>query len=435
MIYLIVSILALLVIKGWNSISKILFVILTFTAAGAYLVGRQYDAFNITSIIYASYTTLILSILFLSFKKYSHLKGIDDSRINMSRLQEIEKVLVVIGLIALVVNLYILYRIFPLLAAEQINVQEYKNEGGAYDVIDQFIPHIFVTFSNLVSAVGYFFLPMHFYYLYKRQTKKSLFYLLLSLIIILSRMISLSRSSSVEFLIAYAIMFLFISPLLGKKLLRRVTIVVVSFAAVIVLALMVISESRFSGYYTKNSKQEAILDEQKSPVLFSAIDYFTQWEEWGEYVMNRYQSSYCGYGTNGFGGIYKMVEQKIVGTEVLKERQKRLELSRGDGASSFTGLVSDLVVDFGFFGAFLFALLFYRLMKSMGPRNQVLPLSTLLYLPIIVTVIGLFWAGNVFGSFSIEAGVLYNFIIYSYVKKRKVRQVAPTSKTVVITTK
>ena len=422
MIYLIISVIFLLALKKWNSIARILFALLAFTSGTAYLVGRQYEAFNTTSILYALYTVLILVILFLSFRKYVNLVGIDDSKINTVKLREIERVLEVIGVIALLINLYILYRIFPLLAAEQINVQEYKNEGGAYDVIDQFIPHIFVTFSNLVSAVGYFFLPMHFYYLYKRRTKKSIFYLILSLIVILSRMISLSRSSSVEFLIAYAILFLFVSPILGKKVLRNVTIVVVSFSAVIVMALAIISESRFSGYYTKNSKQEAILDERQSPVLFSAIDYFTQWEEWGEYVLNRYKPEYCAYGTNGFGGIYKMIEQKIVGTEVLKERQKKLELSRGDGASSFTGLVADLVVDFGFIGAFIFALLFNRLMNSVGPKKRYLPFSTLLYLPIILTVIGLFWAGNVFGSFSIEAGVLYNFIIYKFIRKRPLRR-------------
>lgn len=422
MIYLIVSIIFLIIIKKWNSITKILFALLAITSGAAYLVGRQYDAFSTTSIIYASYTVLILVILFLSFRKYANLQGIDDSKINIVKLHEIERVLEVIGIITLLINLYILYRIFPLLAAEQINVQEYKNEGGAYDVIDQFVPHIFVTFSNLVSAVGYFFLPMHFYYLYKKQTKKSIFYLLLSLIVILSRMISLSRSSSVEFLIAYALMFLFVSPVLGKKVLRRVTIVVVSFSAIIVLALAVISESRFSGYYTKNSKQEAILDEQQSPVLFSTIDYFTQWEEWGEYVLHRFKPEYSAHGTHGFGGIYKTVEQKIVGPEVVKERQRKLELSRGEGASSFPGLVADLVVDFGFIGAFIFALLFSRLMNSAGPRKGFLPFNTLLYLPIILTVIGLFWAGNVFGSFSIEAGVLYNFIIYQYIKKRPVRK-------------
>ncbi len=422
MIYLIVSIIFLLVLKGWNSISKILFALLFITSGAAYLVGRQYDALNTTSILYASYTVLLLAILFLSFRKYVNLKGIDDSKINILKLNRVEKVLEVVGVVALIINLYILYKIFPLLAAEQINVQEYKNEGGAYDVIDQFIPHIFVTFSNMVSAVGYFFLSMHFYYLYKRQTKKSVFFLLLSLIVILSRMISLSRSSSVEFLIAYAILFLFFSPVLEKKLLKRVSIVVASFSAIIVLALVVISESRFSGYYTKNSKQEAILDEQQSPVLFSTIDYFCQWEEWNEYVLNRYKPEYSAHGAHGFGGIYKMIEQKIVGPDVVKERQKKLELSRGEGASSFPGLIADLVVDFGFIGALIFTLLFNHLMNSAGPKKRYLPFSTLLFLPIILTVIGLFWAGNVFGSFSIEAGVLYNYIIYQFVKKKPVRR-------------
>lgn len=423
MIYLIVSLFFLVKIRGWNSITKILFTILVITSAAAYLVGRQYDFFNLNSTLCAIYTILILSILFLSFNKYTDIKGVDDSRISSFRLHQVERLLVLIGVIALLINIYILYRIFPLLAAEQINVQEYKNEGGAYGVIDQFVPHIFVTFSNLFSAVGYFFLPMHFYYLSKRQSKKAIFFLVLSFTVVLSRMISLSRSSSVEFLIGYGIMFLFISPMLSKKLLRRVTIVLISFFSILLLALFVISESRFSSYYTKNSKQEAILDEQKNPMLFSTIDYFTQWEEWGEYTLLRFKPEYMSYGASGFGGIYKIVEQKIVGEHVIIERKKNMERVRGEGASSFPGLIADLVIDFGYLGTFIFALLFYRLFNTMKPRNHILSFKTLLFLPTTVTVLGLFWAGNVFNSFSIEAGVLYNIIIYAYIKRR-----APVSK-------
>ncbi len=421
MVYVFFGILGLLLCRGKNSIAQLLFVVLIITSLCAYLVGRQIVYNDIDSFLYQLYTGVLLFILFRSFRGYANCSTIDVSTINYSKLIKLDKYLRPAAFFAIIVSVYVIYKIIPLLVLQEINVQEYKNEGGAADVINMYVPHIFITFSNIFSVIGYFFLSMHFFYLSKGNMKQALICLILSLSIILNRLVGLSRSSTVEYVITYSIMFIYFYPLFKHKIKAKYIIIVGVVLAIFGGIFSTISESRFSGYYTKNSRNNAILDESENPTLFSLVDYMSQWVEVNNSVLERYSSDNLTYGAYGFSGLTSWFSKKIDPTGKSRiETERKVDASLGELASSFCGLISLLTVDFGYIGTFIFIVLFSVIIRNLSPpKSGAINMKTVLWLPVLVNVTGMFWSGNNFIILSVELAIIYTFFWIFIISKKK----------------
>lgn len=413
MIYILFSIINILRFKRNGAISTILFCMMLATSLCAYLVGRQQFLDDGMAYLTSFYTALLLSILFLSFKGYAHPLKVELFDVNMQKLASVERILGYMALLAFLIDAFILSRIFPLLVAGAINVDEFKNDGGAMDIIDTLVPHIFVSFSNLFSAVGYFFLSLHFYYLVKGIRKKAIYTLILSSVIVLSRLIALSRSTTVEFLSIYILMLTYVFPLLANNTKKWLFICMLGSAFLMFASMNIISTSRFESYYPKYSKNEALLDEQEDPVIFSTIDYYAQWIESNDYALKRYSPENLMYGEHSFSSITTWFQKKIQGADVVLRRREILsKKALGDVSTGFPGLIARLVVDFGLLGTFIFVLLFSKIIKRCRPTYGVVNLKTLLILPIALNVISLFWAGNFFSSMALNIAIFFNILIY-----------------------
>lgn len=424
MIYVFFSVLGLVLYRGKYSISRSLFVMLLVTSLGAYLVGRQTDLTHFSSFWHQLYAGVCLFVLFRSYRGYSNCSGIDISGINYPILLKLERILRPAALFAIIVTVYVIYKILPLLIAEQINVQEYKNEGGAADIINNYVPHIFITLSNLFSVIGYFFLSMHFFHLSKGEMKQSMICLLLSLTIILNRLVGLSRSSMVEYLITYGIMFFYFLPLFKNRLKIRYLVVVGAVLLVFGGIFSTISESRFSAGFTKSSQGKAVLDEMDNPTLFSLVDYMSQWVEVNDRILDRYNSDNLTYGAYGFSGLTRWFSNKLDPSgKSRKETERRVNASLGELASSFGGLIALLTVDFGYIGTFLFIFLFSLIIRNLSPpKNGAISFKTVLWLPVLANVTGLFWSGNNFIILMVELAVIYT-LFWTILLKKKTKKV------------
>lgn len=422
MIYIIISIIGLLISKGRGSISRILFLMLFVTSIGTFMVGRQPDFLDISTIMYSLYTGFLLYILFVAFKKYANCTGINEDQIDVKRLMKLDKILRPVALIALIINVYVIFKIFPLLLVEQINVQEFKNEGGAASIIDSYIPHIYITFSNIVSVVGYFYLSMHFYYFTKGNTKQALICLFLSLIIILCRLIALSRSTSVEYIVMYGIIFLYLYPLNKHRIKKKYIIILTSILVIFIGVFSTISQSRFSDYYTKEGEKTSIINEVENPVLFSTFDYLSQWVEYNDVVLSRYQIDNVVLGYYGFSELPMWFIKKLDNKGEFAQRQeKKIKAALGDADTAFCGLVALLTVDFGIIGTLLFILFFSVIIRNLSPgSSKELSVKTLLWLPIFINVVGLFWGGNNFKALNTDLAVIYTFFWISFIKKKTI---------------
>jgi len=417
MIYLVLSLFCLLNNKGHNSITKVLFGLLLFTTIGAYMVGYQ-PQMELDVQIYTLYMAVLYTVMFLSFNKYSDLISYDFSQIDNKRLEKVEKVSILLGIFVIFIYVYVLSNVLHLLVLEEISVQSHKNEGGSAETFDNLVPHIFITLGNLISPLGYLFLSFHFFYLIKCNIKKSILFLFLSLCLIMSGLIALSRASTANYILCYVTILFFIFPLLNKKIKRGYFFFSTLIGTLIFSVLLFISGNRFSDGVEKTSSNTSIISEKEQPLLFSLFDYFSQWEENGPIILKKFNCGDESWGLYNSSGLGVQIEKVIMGAEkVSQQREKKYDKLLGEQSSRFHGFIGRLVYDFGFIGTILFVLILKRIVINFSPSNHVLNMKTLLALPVILPIFVLFWVGNALSDLVQNLAIIYNIIVWRFLRK------------------
>lgn len=400
-----------------NSISTILFCILIFSTISAYLTGRLFDL-DASYILKEFYISSLLFVLFLSWKNYSGLKGYDFSDININKLRKVEKPVIFINSVIFIIDAFIFAAIFALMTSGVIDVQEHKNDGGAAAVFASLVPGYLITLSYLFSPLGYLSLVLHFYYLINGKILRSVVNLLLSLDVVLIGLIQLSRSALVYYIITYIIIFLFLTPIIGKKYLSRISTFVVIVGIVVMFVFSSISESRFGEKYVIES--ESLIDEKEYPQLVSILDYFSQWEYYGPVMMDKYEFGKIYWGMYNSCGLGVLIAQKIYGAEKLNaERDKMFWKTMGDDVTAFHGNIARCIFDFGYIGTFLFVLLNCHFTRKWGPdKKKKIHFYTLLSLPMTLPFSVHFFAGNAYSELYLNLAMIYLFVIYKFCKEK-----------------
>lgn len=418
MIYIVFSLIYFINNKSKWSISKALFLLLLLSSCAAILVGRP-PSWDIETQIFTLYIAVLLFILFSSFGKYSNLSSYDFSNINSDRLSLIEKIVTISILVVIVVNVFIFSKAFSLLLYGMIEVDSYKNEGGAEELFAQYVPKILISFSNLISPLGYLCLSLHFKYLIEKNKRKAVKFLLLSLVLVFSGLMALSRSSTVSYLLEYGILLIFFWPLLDKHM-RKITVRVSSvFLLMILIILFSISNNRFSEYYLKDSQHQSIINEVDSPVLFSTLDYFAQWQENGPIILKMHKPENIYWSMYNSNGLGVLIQKKIYGAGIVNAEREALFYSvLGPQVSKFHGFIARAVYDYGFVGTILFILLLSHIINRNRPKFGVLSTKTLFAVSLLVPIAISFFSGNRFSSVTFDLAIIFTLIIYNYLVKR-----------------
>lgn len=416
MIYLFICIIYFFKDRGRShSVSKILFLALLVSVLGSILIGRL-QAVPDNAIFNEIYIASLLYILFNSYNKYTDIEGYDFSNINEQNIEKYEPYIKWVNVVFFAINLAVFISVFALLSSGIITVQEHKNEGGAAEIFSSIVPSYFISLSYLLSPMAYFSLVFHFYYLIKGCTKKSIIHLVLSLGIVLSGLIALSRSALVNYVLVYAIIYYFIVPIVPNKINKKVKIAMVAALLTIGGVFMSISESRFGETYRIESK--SLISEDNHPQLVSFLDYYSQWVYFGPALLERYDSSELSWGLYNSSGLAVLIQQRLCGgaQKVNREREVKYNRLLGDLGSSFHGNVVRCVFDFGYIGTFLFFLLNGYYIRKFAPRLGKVRLSTLISMPIFLSFCIGFFSGNNYSSLAINLAMIYMFIFYKMVK-------------------
>lgn len=426
MIYLISSIIAL-ILNRRRRYGITLFMLWLFLASSicAFIVGRQHT-WEADSIMLIVFTTIVLFIIFFSYHKYSNIQRINFEDVNVQKLDDFEKYITIAAVIIIFIEIYVLYNVMGLMLIGMTDVAEFKNGDGDEQtaIYDSVIPHIYLTLCHFLSPVGYIFLSLHFYYLIISNYKKASKYLFLSLILVFHGLIGLSRSATVVFIITYTCIFFFSMPLLDKKVRKKYLKVFTIVLIVVGTLLMIISNSRFSDIYTKNSKNDALLDEHEHPVLFSMIDYFAMWNENGLEFMKRRPDGLMYYGWYNSAGLPIMIDYKLFGnSKIYEEREKEIDnvlhSKVGDLWFQFHGCVARLTYEWGYFGTILFVLFFYFIMQKLSPQKGVLRFRDILCLPLLTPMGLTFWCGIGIGGLDVQMGMVYGIFFYLLISNKR----------------
>lgn len=417
MIYLLTSIIYL--VKGHFRITltNFLFFMLFSTSISAYLVGRQPSA-DIVSFLLSLYTVVLLSMAFLSFRPYERTTNVL-LNVNKSRLSKCESLLTILVVGVIFFQSYIFINLFSQLMVGLVTVDEHKNGGGATAFFDSVVPHVVMTYINTFSPLGFICLSLHFYYLIQGNISKTIRFLFLSFAIVLSSFLALSRSAVTEYILIYTALFCLFSPVIKHSIKKKILKVSLFFFLAIGVVFYLISASRFSAYYTKNSENTAIIDETNNPVAFSLFDYFSQWEENGLIIMKMYKPEYKFWGTYNSCGLLVFIESKMTNPNIYADINERMEKYVGRQWMMFHGLIARLIYDFGYIGTIIFMIIYSILIKKFRPLKGNLSFNSVLALPLLVAPISLFWAGNMLVYVNVDMAIIYSIFFWKYIKNNK----------------
>lgn len=421
MIYLFISLLGVLKSYYKKNISLYLFLLLQISSIAAILVGRQPN-FTFEDLLYQMYISLMLYMLFSSFANYHHVYLIDTDVINIRRLRIVEWCIRFPSLLVVIIDIYILITILPYLITGYIVVNEFKNDGGV-DSMSMFagtVPHILITITNLFSPFGYLCLSMHFYYLTLRKVRISIFYLLLSMVIPLSGLISLSRSSTTSYILLYIGMLFIFYPNLTNKIKHILKRMLILSGVVVVCIFAIISTNKFGDKYIKKSENKAYINEYDNPTLYSLFDYCGQWQELSLKPLETYDSDNLGYGLYNSSGIAIHFLKMIYGSEYINDyyKDKMSKILNHDEWYGFHGAIVMTILDFGYWGSFIFFIIFCVIVKRHAPQKGILSIKSLLILPLMLPFCVTFFSGNAYSSIILDLAIVYVYIVWALIKKR-----------------
>ncbi|PZX39196.1 oligosaccharide repeat unit polymerase [Nonlabens dokdonensis] len=376
---------------------------------GSILISKEYEVNNVQDVLNVIFTSAILLIFIHGFNSYKKLEQIQFSGRN-ENLVKIVNVILILGLSVLLINIFITFKAFSALFNQSVNVTEYKNDGGAADMLAGWVNPILLLYSRLISPIGYLAFGLHFFFLLKKKKWFSFLFFLISLNIPLLGFHGLSRSAAVQFLLTYFFYLLYILPALSQKS-RRFIFIFGGTAALCLLSLLnSITDSRFSKFY--NIPIESTIQD---PIYYSSIDYASQWNHNGIKVMGNFSYDKLMYGKSTLPIVDFTAER--IGLEVSRLPELREIYLTDDYDHTFNGVVATLLYDFGYIFTFIFALVFNKFSRITGPSNGKVSLSNFMSFAFLIPLPLLFFSNNVYSNLAINIGVVF-YIIFVYLLKR-----------------
>lgn len=383
----------------------LLFLIAVSCLAGL-LVGREIIVSDSYDYFILIFTNLYLFGLVAPFKKFKRVRYVKE--INNPKFNSFLKVVFRLSLVGLISTILFAMVSLNHFRSISIGVSEFKNG----DVSNMYLQSVFPPwlYSALGFTVPFSFvsLALHFYFLSQRNIKKSIRFFVLSLAIPLGSLIELSRGRFLLFLTLYFMLYFYLSGTFEKKVRVYVNRVLLKVSIPILVMFVYISNDRFkdvgnSIHYSSNIH----------PVLFSVLDYAGQWHSHSYDVLKQYDDSKLMYGSR-FGYFSRRI-QRGMGIETMEQFDLDMEVF-GRYATSFRGLVSNLIYDLGYLGAILFLLIFRRLANRAKPKMESVSLFQIFLFLFLTLFVSFFYQGNILVLSMISFGSLFLYCSYLYLK-------------------
>lgn len=365
-----------------SSVALLLIIIQIFSVGGSFFLGRSLVIETLDDYSIILMMMILISLIVIPWKNYYNIKQIVP--INEKKLKIITRFLIA-------VNSYSFIILFIIAVIVQTSVQDVNEFKYISGVSEDFIasnlpfPNVFFTVAIIFSNFSYLILPLHFYYLYKKNYKLSFLCLLLSTNIMLVGLTYFSRASVITFFFMYIGILPIFYGLIDKSVKRKIRNVFIIFGVAFFVYFVNITVRRFgnntelSNSYGKMIPTQAI---SQDPVTYSLIDYMSQGYLNGYEVLQMYE----GEGFNGaltFERTNSLFSTPNENYERLKYRQK---LWPYHYSYSFTGFPAYAIYDYGMFGSLIFCLIYFFVVRNRRPRNNVIKFKNIFLLVFLVQV-------------------------------------------------
>lgn len=396
-----------------QSVSRFFVLVLTITALGSYLVGQMPEFEELSDLMNLFYTCLIIFLLCDGFIGYSNITQIIGDNRNF---QLFSKIVLVFCLFSILVHGLLLMYVLPM-------ISDFGDWKGDFDAQESFfynlpIPHSIMSLASIMAAFSLFALPIHFYYLQKRNMKLALWFGVASLSSIVRGLVIFSRSSFVLFGFLYILFLLLFYKSFDYKIkrgLKKMLLIPIIGTFVIFFS---ISSNRFDDTGVLKIEEKSLI---KDDFLYSFFDYGCQW--FGDnFVLAR------GYKNDPLGGVFSnaLINDFFLHIDV-KEIRTRLW---GNRDTAFVGLFCIWLFDFGYIGAILLSFLFRTIAHKYRPRKGIITMNGLFTFCVLAVLPAMSFTGNMLAvtwyHYSIIILILY--LILSPKTSRKKRSVLNVEK-------
>jgi len=253
-----------------------------------------------------------------------------------------------------VTNFYIFSEMMINFFLGNISIEVFKNGGYGLDYYNQvnIIPRLI---SAALSPLSYLCLPLHFYFLAHQQTRLASIAFLGSLSIILDQLAFFGRGGIVVFVMVYIVMFVFIFPVLSRKLKIKITLFALSFLLPIGAIFIYISNERFTMH--TGFDYNGYVDNQ---IIVSILSYYSQWFSNGFNLYTHFDLNEMTYFSN-----FMYLPDKLMGLlgfslyDLIEVR----EVAFGSQATYFNGLPILMLYDLHYIGSYIITLSFFVFFK------------------------------------------------------------------------
>jgi len=342
----------------------------------------------------------------LKYKYSVNIIGAYDNR----KLYKVFKTLCVINGVS-----FIIFLVTVVLAFQTVtDYSEFKNGNASAEFFANKLPvnqYVYLLAVYLHSS-AYFLIPFHFYFLLNKKYKYSLIALLFSLNIILQGMTVFSRSGFIAFFLCYIICLPFFYNKLEFKIKKRIRILLVTVFAVACSFFYLITENRFADTITYDSeiyKSKYI----KSPVVYSLLDYGTQWFQNSRDLMAMYDFEIL-YGRLTFS--FPELVLTTTGLADFQELEKVLSQKWGSYFDKFNGITANLLFDLGYVGSLIFVLIYRRIVLKLQPKAGAISISNLMFCVILVMIPAMGFFNSEMKVVFFNLAIIYGYLMYKYLK-------------------
>jgi len=305
--------------------------------------------------------------------------------INELKLKHLTNTILYLSGFSFLVFLFITITLWLTFSADQINAFKYS-PGTSIDFYYS-LPGPIVKFfilANVLYYLSYFLIPLHFYYLAKKQYRLSIICFIFSLNIIFVGFTYFSRIGTPQYLLIYFMFYLILNKTLTSKINKKIKKTAFVLVGLSLFYFVTISVARFESdkvYENKISSNSKV----QNPVLYSYLDYVSQWYDNSMVVLNSYKSE-------TFKGqlSLKPILSPLAHYDLVNFNKDNLKLLRRklwpNNYYTFTGLTAYSVYDYGYFLTIVFSLFYYFSIVKMRPKKNSISLNNLFLMVLLIQI-------------------------------------------------
>ncbi len=363
-----------------KSVSLFLILIQILSLSGALYVGLDYQIDTVFKWFNVFLTGLILTLIISPWRKFNKIQNITFR--NELKLKKLTDVLLFISLFTFITLLATV--IFVFLLVEDINNFRYGIGVSTKFYYSLPINIKAIILANYLYYLSYFLIPLHFYYLGKRNFKMSVFCFIGSLNIVLFGLTFFSRAIFVQYSLMYIAFLFLLYDTLDIQIKRYIKIAIIVIGVFFSIYFINLTKERFVGdhLYEKTISQKSRIQD---PVVYSYFDYLSQWYHNSMYVLNTYDfKTFKSQAT--FQPIISLLAQYNFIKYSAKDYAKLRKSLWPHHWDKFNGLVAYMIYDYGYTISILVSLIYYSIVRRLKPKKREISIINLFYLILLIQI-------------------------------------------------